>query len=116
MKNCVTVAPVFRGQNWELQFHIATDTSDIAVGVVLGKMEEKKPYTIYYISKSLAPTELNYTVTEKEFLAIVHDINKFQHYITWYQVFVHTYHVAIRFLMNKPVTNGRVTRWLLLLQ
>jgi hypothetical protein len=31
-------------------------------------------------------------------------------------VFVHTDHSAIRFLMNKPVTTGRITRWLLLLQ
>ena len=33
-----------------------------------------------------------------------------------YEVFIHTDHSAIKFLMNKPVTNGRVTRWLLLLQ
>jgi hypothetical protein len=30
--------------------------------------------------------------------------------------FVHTYHLAIRFLMDKPVTNARFTRWLLLLK
>ena len=53
---------------------------------------------------------------EKEFLAVVHAINKFWHYITGYQVFVHTDHAAIRFLMKKHVTNGRVTWWLLLLQ
>ena len=29
---------------------------------------------------------------------------------------MHTDHFAFRFLMNKPITNGRVTRWLLLLQ
>ena len=29
---------------------------------------------------------------------------------------MHTDHSAIRFLMNKPVTNARITRWLLLLQ
>ena len=29
---------------------------------------------------------------------------------------MHTDHLAIRFLMKKPVTNARVTRWLLLLQ
>ena len=60
--------------------------------------------------------ELNYTVTEKEFLVVVYSINKFCHYITGYKVFVHTDHSAIRFLMNKPITNGRVTPWLLLLQ
>jgi hypothetical protein len=64
----------------------------------------------------LSPTELNYTVTEKEFLAVVHAIKKFHHYITGYEVFVHTDHSAIIFLMNKPITNGQVTRWLLLLQ
>jgi hypothetical protein len=33
-----------------------------------------------------------------------------------YEVFVHTDHSTIRFLMNKHVTNSRVTRCLLLLQ
>ena len=86
------------------------------VGVVLGQLEEKKPYSIYYISKNLTPAELNYTITEKEFLAVVHAINKLRHCITRYQVFVHIDHAAIQFLMNKPVTNGRVTRWFILLQ
>jgi hypothetical protein len=59
--------------------------------------------------RSISPVntaELNYTVTEKEFLEVVHAINKFRHYITCYEVFVHTDHSAIRFLMNKPITNG----------
>ena len=29
---------------------------------------------------------------------------------------IHTAHSAIKYLMNKPITNGRVTQWLLLLQ
>jgi len=52
-------------------------------------------------------------MTKKEFLVVVHAINKFRHYITG--VFVHTDHSAIRFLMNKPITNRRITHWLLLL-
>jgi hypothetical protein len=64
----------------------------------------------------LSPVELNYTVTEKELLVVVHAINKIHHYITSYEVFVHTDHSSIRFLVNKPITNGRVTRWLLLWQ
>ena len=55
-------------------------------------------------------------VTKNEFLVVVHAINKFRHYITRYETFVHTYHFAIRYLMNKPITNGRVTRRILLLQ
>jgi hypothetical protein len=90
--------------------------SDTAIGVVLGQKEEQRPYVIYYISKNLTLAEKNYTVTEKEFLAIVYAINKFRHYITSYSVFVHIDHSTIRYLMNKSITNGRVTRWLLLLQ
>ena len=36
--------------------------------------------------------------------------------IYYFYTFVHTDHSAIRYLLNKPVTNARVTRWLLLLQ
>jgi hypothetical protein len=86
------------------------------LAVILRQREGQDPYAIYFVSKNLSPTELNYTVTEKEFLLVVHSINKFKHYITRYEVFVHTDHSTIIFLMNKPVTNARVTTWLLLLQ
>ena len=49
-------------------------------------------------------------------MAVVYSINKFHHYIIGYEVFVHTDHSAIIFLINKPITNGRVTWWLLRLQ
>ena len=115
LKTRISEAPILRGPNWKLPFHISTDASDTALGAVLGQ-KDLIPYAIYYTSKNLTPTELNYTVTEKEFLAVVHAINKFRHYITGYETFIHTDHSAIRYLMNKPVTNGRVTIWLLLLQ
>ena len=43
---------------------------------------------------------MNYTITEKEFLAVVHAINKFRHYITGYETFIHTDHSAIRYPMK----------------
>jgi hypothetical protein len=116
LKENLSSAPVLRGPNWNLPFHISTDASDSTIGVVLGQKENLLTYVIYFISKNLAPVELNYTVTEKEFLAVVYAINKFRHYITGYEVFIHTDHSTIRYLMNKPITNGRITRWLLLLQ
>ena len=73
-------------------------------------------YAIYFISKNLTAAELNYTVTKKEMLAVVHAVNKFRHYITGYEIFVHTDHFAWRHLINKSITNGQITRWLLLMQ
>jgi len=108
---------VLRGPDWHLPFHIHLDALDYAIGTVLGQEDkEKSHYAIYYISKNLVGAEKNYTTTEKEFLAVVYAINKFKHYIIGYQVFFHTNHTAIRYLMNKPIVSGRIIRWLLLLQ
>lgn len=82
----------------------------------MGQREDNFPYAIYFVGKNLSPAELNYTVTEKELLAVVRAIGKFRNYIIGYETFVHTDHFAIRFLMNKPITNDKITRWLLLLQ
>jgi hypothetical protein len=58
------------------------------------------PYAIYFVSKNLSPAEFNYMVTEKELLVVVHAINKFRHYITGYQAFVHIDHPTIKLLMK----------------
>lgn len=116
LKEKLSATPVLRGPNWTLPFRISTDASDIVVGASLGQKEDGSTYAIYFISKNLTPAEFNYTVTEKEMLAIIHAVNTFRHYITRYEVLVHTDHSTIRYLMNKPITNGRITKWLLLLQ
>ena len=80
------MAPILRGRDSSLPFHISTDASDTAIGGVLGQKEGQAPYAIYFLSKTLTPAEFNYTVTEKEFLAVVYSINKFHHYIIGYEV------------------------------
>ena len=84
LKEKLSAAPILRGPNWALPFHISWDASDTAIGVVLGKRDGQAPYAVYYISKNLAPAELNYIVPKKDFLATVYSINKFTHYITRY--------------------------------
>jgi hypothetical protein len=116
LKTKLSSAPALRGPNWSLPFHIYTDASDTTLRAILGQREGKIPYSIYFISKNLSPAEANCTITEKEFLSVVHAINKFRHYIIGYEVFVPIDHSTIIFLMNKPVTNDRINRWLLLLQ
>ena len=108
--------PILRGPNWTLPFHISTNAYHSALGVLLGQKEGQQHYAIYFINKNLTPAKLNYAFTEKEFLAVIYAINKFHHYITGYDIFIHKDHSAIRYLMNKPITNGRITRWILLMQ
>ena len=116
LKEKLSTTPILGGGDWALPFHISSNSSDTTIGAVLGQQAVQAPYAVYYISKNLAPTKLNYTITEKDFLAIVYSIQKFRHYITGYTTFVHTENSAIKYRMNKLVTNARITRWQLLLQ
>lgn len=81
-----------------------------------GKLEDKLPYSIYFISNNISKVELNYTITENEVLAIFHSLNKFMHYITLYHTFVKTKHPTINYLMNKPYVNTIIIICLFLLE
>jgi hypothetical protein len=116
LKHQLSTTPILRGLDWTLPFHISLDDSDTAIGVVLVQEENHLPYAIYFIRKNMTPIELNYIVTEKEFLAVIYAINKFRNYIIGCSTLVHTDHSAIKYLKNKPITNARATRLLLLLQ
>jgi hypothetical protein len=83
LKAKLCMAPVLRGPNWSLPFHISTDASDTTLGGVLGQKENQQNYAIYFTSKNLAPPELNYTVKEQEFLAVVHSIKKISPLYHW---------------------------------
>jgi len=77
IKEKLIATPDLQGPNWTLSFHIHTDASNKEIGEVLGKNEYKKPYAIYFTRKNLSGAELNYIVTEKELLVVVHVLNKF---------------------------------------
>ena len=55
LKKRMSTTPILRGANWSLPFHIYSDASDTAIEVVLGQQDGQAPYSIYYISKNLAP-------------------------------------------------------------
>jgi len=92
------------------------DALDKVVGAALGQLEGKFLSTIYFIIKIFSKVELNHIVIEKHLLVFVHSLNKFRHYITSYQFFVHIDHATIKYLMNKPDVNSIIIRWLFLLQ
>ena len=52
MKLLLTTAPIVRAPNWQLPFEVMCDASDFAIRAVLGKIEDGKPYVIYYASKT----------------------------------------------------------------
>ena len=63
LKKALISAPVLQPPNWEQPFEVMCDTSNFAVGAVLGQRKEGKPYVIYYASKLLDDAQINYTTT-----------------------------------------------------
>jgi hypothetical protein len=65
LKEILTSIPVIRPPSWGEPFEIMCDTSDYAVGAILGQRIEKLPHVIYYAKKTLNNAQLNYSTTEK---------------------------------------------------
>lgn len=55
LKKKISEAPILKGHNWKLPFHISTDASATALGAVLGQKD--LTHAIYYTSKNLTPIE-----------------------------------------------------------
>jgi len=78
------------------------DASDYAVGVVLGQRKDKKPYMIYYASKTLNSAQMNYTTTEKKLLlAVVFACENFRSYLVGSPVVVFSDHAALKYLLRR---------------
>ena len=71
---------------------------------------------IAYNGRDLNQAERNYTTTEREALALVEGIKKFQPYLHDRKFVVYTDHSSLRWLMNVKDATGRLARWALLLQ
>ncbi|GJW04530.1 reverse transcriptase domain-containing protein [Tanacetum coccineum] len=97
-------------------FELMCDASDYAVGAVLGQRKDKYFRPIHYASKTLSDAQTNYTVTEKELLAVVYAFEKFRSYLVLSKTIVYTDHSALKYLFNKQDAKPRLIRWVLLLQ
>ena len=108
--------PLVIAPDWTLPFELMCDASDHSVGAVLGQRKDKVFHSIYYASKTFTPTQINYTTTEKELLAVVFAFDKFRAYLVGTKVTVYTDHAAIKYLISKKDAKPRLIRWILLFQ
>ncbi|XP_070056028.1 uncharacterized protein [Nicotiana tomentosiformis] len=116
LKFKLTTTTIIIAPDWSLPFELMCDASDLAVGAVLGQRINKIFHPVYYASKTMNDAQVNYTVSEKELLAIVFAMEKFRAYLIRTKVIVHTDHAALRYLMSKKDSKVRLMRLVLLLQ
>ena len=79
-------------------------------------MEQGQKLPFAYASRKLKECECKYATVEKECLAIVWAIQKFQKYLYGNQSVLETDHSPLVYLNKAKVTNPRLMRWALSLQ
>ena len=117
LKRKLMTKPILCYPDFEREFHIHTDASKFGLGAVLTQTDESgKEKVIMYLSRTLNKAERQYTVTERECLAVVWAVDKLRHYIYGRRVIVITDHAALKWLFNIKNPEGRLARWGLKLQ
>ena len=81
LKSVLTMEPVLQLPNFEKQFIVAVEASDTGLGAILLQEHEGEKRPVSYLSRKLLPREQNYSVVEKECLALVWAVKNLSAYL-----------------------------------
>ncbi|MGH0125867.1 UNVERIFIED_CONTAM: hypothetical protein FKN15_074287 [Acipenser sinensis] len=116
IKRRLCQAPALISPDFSKEFILQTDASQIGLGAVLSQQVDGVEHPIIYMSKKLAPREINYSVIEKECLAIKWATHALRYYLLGRSFTLVTDHAPLRWLHTMKDNNARITRWYLALQ
>ena len=103
-------APVLALPNFDEQFLLYVDASSTGIGFALAQIQDGKEVVITCNRRGLKQAERNYSTTEREALALVEGIKKFQPYLHDCKFLVYTDHSSLHWLMNVKDATGRLAR------
>ena len=116
LKRALVSAPVLVFPDFSKEFLLFVDACDTGIGMTLSQVQNNKEVVVAYDGRGLLKSERNYSTTEKECLALISAIKKFQPYLHGRKFKVYTDHSSLRWLLNMKNANGRLARWSLLIQ
>ncbi len=116
LKCALASSPILKLPVLTQEFILRTDASDTGLGAVLLQEEDGIKRPVCYASRKLKVSEVNYSVIEKECLAVVWAIKKFERYLYLTEFILETDHQPLVYLNRAKVSNSRLMRWALSLQ
>lgn len=115
LKELLISPPILAHFDSSLPIVLACDASGYAVGAVLAQIKDGKERVISYHSRTMNVHEVNYSISEKECLAMVFACKKNRHLLLGRHFLIRTDHQALIHLENVKETSGRLMRWSILL-
>jgi len=116
IKNFLIEKPILKLPDWTKPFTIRSDASSIGIGAVLLQEHNEKYFPVAYASRKLLDREQKYSSIEREALAIIWSLQKFEHYTYGQLFYLQTDHMPLKYINSSKLANSRVFRWALLLQ
>lgn len=112
LKSCLVNAPILACPDFSLPFQVHTDASNYGVGAMLAQTVDGIEHPIAYMSRSLTGPERNYSVTEREALAVLTALEHWRCYLENGKPFtVFTDHSALKWFLSLTNPTGRLARW-----
>ena len=114
LKERLLTAPILKPFDPSKSLILTTDASDYAVGATLEMCDPNSKAVIgvvAYLSKALHGHEVNWSIREKEFFAIVHALHKWRHYLLGKKFLLRTDHESLKFIIKAKDTKQRLMRW-----
>nr|CAH7755026.1 unnamed protein product [Callosobruchus chinensis] len=115
-KNLLINQPLLQYPDWEKPFIVTTDSSNYALGAVLSQGKIGADLPIAYASRTLNDSEINYSTTEKELLAVVWAVKCFRPYIYGRKFTIVTDHKPLQWLFSVKDPSSKLLRWRLKLE
>jgi hypothetical protein len=116
LKEAIVSDKVLAFPDFKQPFILATDASKTGLGACLSQKQNGIVKPVAFAGRSFNKAESNYTTTEQELLAVVYAMQHFKVYLLGREFELHTDHSALRWLLDKKETDGRLARWVLSLQ
>ncbi|KAJ0909643.1 putative nucleotidyltransferase, Ribonuclease H [Helianthus annuus] len=100
--------PVLALPDFRETFIVETDASGYGIGAVL----MQKGHPIAYISKALSPRHMSLSTYERELLAIIHAVQKWQPYLAHNHFVIKTDQHSLKYLLDSKISTPFQQRWL----
>ena len=119
LKSILQCRPVLVSPDVNEPFSLEVDASEIGIGAVLRQRnKDGLLHPVAYLSKKLKPHQQKYSTIEKEALALLMAVEKFEVYLSGspHIITIYSDHQPLKFIEKMRLKNSRLTRWWLALQ